>query len=348
MSEEKKEKPCKQKIPEWIVTFADLMSLLVVFFVLIISFSTMDQRRFYDVVGSVKDALGVDHTNILKAVIEIDGVPFLEEMRRLIPVPVAILSHSEIERESQAQCEQMDQGLPEDMDSTETGRQASQRQQREQQDSREAKDQELDKMREQMRSASLQANQDAEWDAGAALTNDLYDQQTNRAYDPSQGGEDGQFRNDRQDQRADDVMELLNAVLAPDLQRDLVSVEERDGRIMITFPDAALFQSGSAGLAEDARPLIQKVANVLAQTSGPIAVVGHTDDVPISTARFPSNWELSTARATSVLRGMEQADGLDMQRLMVMGFADKKPVAPNDTPENRAKNRRVEIILRQP
>jgi len=344
MSDEKKEKPCKQKIPEWIVTFADLMSLLVVFFVLIISFSTMDQRRFYDVVGSVQEALGVDQTNILKAVIEIDGVPFLEEMRRLMPVPIAVLSHSEIERESDAQCEQMDEGLPEDMDRTETGRQSGPRQQQDQKESRDQQDQQQD----MMRSARLQADQDAERDAGAALTDDIYEQQTNLGYDPAEGGQDGQFRGDRQDLRADDVMELLNAVLAPELDRDLVSVEEREGRIMITFPDAALFPSGSADLGGAARPLIDKVAGVLAQTSGPIAVVGHTDNVPIATARFPSNWELSTARATSVLRGMEQTDDLDMERLMVMGFADKKPVAPNDTAENRAKNRRVEIILRQP
>jgi type VI secretion system protein ImpK len=106
-----------------------------------------------------------------------------------------------------------------------------------------------------------------------------------------------------------------------------------------------LFASGSARLESGLEPLVLRVAEALDRVAGQIVVTGHTDDVPIRTARFPSNWELSTERAGSVAKLM--AGKLkEPARLKTEGLADSAPAAPNDSAANRARNRRVEIILR--
>jgi type VI secretion system protein ImpK len=106
-----------------------------------------------------------------------------------------------------------------------------------------------------------------------------------------------------------------------------------------------LFSSGSARLETEVEPVIQRIAAALDRVPGTILVTGHTDDVPIRTARFPSNWELSTERAASVLKLMA-GKLADASRLRAEGVADSAPLAPNDSAANRARNRRVEIVLR--
>jgi chemotaxis protein MotB len=94
-------------------------------------------------------------------------------------------------------------------------------------------------------------------------------------------------------------------------------------------------------------PLIAGIAEIIrTNPSYTVEIDGHTDTVPIHTSRFPSNWELSVARATSVLKYFIDVQGMDPSRFYVKGNADQRPVAPNDTPEQRAQNRRVEIRLR--
>jgi type VI secretion system protein ImpK len=106
-----------------------------------------------------------------------------------------------------------------------------------------------------------------------------------------------------------------------------------------------LFGSGSARLNAALHAVILRIAGALDGIPGTIVITGHTDDVPIRTARFPSNWELSTERARSVVALM--ASKLRQPaRLRAEGVADSEPVAPNDGPANRAKNRRVAILLR--
>ncbi|MEW6691138.1 MAG: OmpA family protein, partial [Pseudomonadota bacterium] len=106
-----------------------------------------------------------------------------------------------------------------------------------------------------------------------------------------------------------------------------------------------LFASGSARIEARLEPIVLRIAEALEQVPGSVLVTGHTDDVPIRTARFPSNWELSTERAVSVVKLM-QGKLSTPARLRAEGLADSEPVAPNDTPANRARNRRVVIILR--
>ena len=108
--------------------------------------------------------------------------------------------------------------------------------------------------------------------------------------------------------------------------------------------DGILFPSGTAELAETGRALIAELVTALDDERLRISVEGHTDDVPIQTARFPSNWELSSIRATTVARELF-AQGIPQHRVRVTGFADTRPRAPNDSAANRALNRRVSLVL---
>jgi chemotaxis protein MotB len=105
------------------------------------------------------------------------------------------------------------------------------------------------------------------------------------------------------------------------------------------------FPSGSAVLNPGFFDVLDRISAALGRAPGQLVVAGHTDDVPISTARYRSNWELSSARAVTVVHALLDNEDIDPARVLVEGHADSNPLAPNDTAENRAKNRRVELIL---
>jgi len=133
--------------------------------------------------------------------------------------------------------------------------------------------------------------------------------------------------------------------LAAEVARGEIAVTDAAGTSTIVIRSDRLFASGSARLEGGVEPVVLRVTEALDKVQGTIVVTGHTDDVPIRTARFPSNWELSTERAASVVKLM-QSRIKDVGRLKAEGLADSAPAAPNDSAANRARNRRVEIILR--
>ncbi len=114
--------------------------------------------------------------------------------------------------------------------------------------------------------------------------------------------------------------------------------------IRLILKDKVLFDSGSAEIKPEYKPILDKIAEILKEINNPVEVEGHTDSIPIHTRRFPSNWELSTARAGSVVRYFI-SKGLDPSRFKAVGYADTRPIAPNTTPEGREKNRRIEIVI---
>lgn len=119
-----------------------------------------------------------------------------------------------------------------------------------------------------------------------------------------------------------------------------------DGRMVVALASDILFASGSAALSKEGQASVVEVAAVLAglADSRAFQVEGHTDNVPIKTAQFPSNWELASARAITVLRAMVDA-GLPATRVSAASFGDSKPSTSNETPEGRAQNRRIEIVV---
>ncbi|MBI5387822.1 MAG: OmpA family protein [Verrucomicrobia bacterium] len=128
-----------------------------------------------------------------------------------------------------------------------------------------------------------------------------------------------------------------------------VTISQLQGKLTVNILDRVMFDSGEAALKPDGQSVLQKVANVLAQHPQlKIHVIGHTDNVPIrpsARGRFPSNWELSTSRATAALRFLTEKAGVDPRRVGAVGYGEFRPVADNATPEGRAKNRRIAITI---
>ncbi|MGO9064043.1 MAG: flagellar motor protein MotB [Myxococcaceae bacterium] len=140
-------------------------------------------------------------------------------------------------------------------------------------------------------------------------------------------------------------LQAMTAALAADTAAGKVQVTELAGLVTVRLPEKVLFPSGSAKLTKDGLAELKKVAEVLKGIKGKVfRVGGFTDDVPIKTAVFPSNWELSTARALAVVHFFEKA-GIPGVQLAATGFGKFQPTVPNDTPEHRAQNRRIEIGL---
>ena len=118
-----------------------------------------------------------------------------------------------------------------------------------------------------------------------------------------------------------------------------------DKGLVMSLSDTVLFKSGVARISEEAIPILEKVGSIITKTACDIQIEGHTDNLPINTGGFPSNWELSTARAVNVLRYFFEKAKIPPQKLSAVGYGESRPVFPNDTPQHRAGNRRVEILL---
>lgn len=118
-----------------------------------------------------------------------------------------------------------------------------------------------------------------------------------------------------------------------------------DEGVYLDLASEILFPIGRAALNDSGRALVQQAADVLKRTDNVVMIEGHTDSIPIATRQFPSNWELSAARATAVLRQLQE-EGISKNRMRAVAFADTQPLFLNNTPQGRAENRRVSILLK--
>jgi chemotaxis protein MotB len=140
-------------------------------------------------------------------------------------------------------------------------------------------------------------------------------------------------------------MKVLTAELKADIDAGRIQVNMEPRGLVVSFKQAALFPSGEDEVSPAAYPGLEKVATAIAKLSNPVRLEGHTDSVPIKTARFRSNWELSAARAIAIMELLSTRFGLPPQRLSIAGYAETAPVASNDTEEGRARNRRVDVVI---
>jgi chemotaxis protein MotB len=258
-------------------TFADLMSLLMCFFVLLLSFAEIDAIRFKKMAESMKDAFGVQRKISVTEVVKGTSV-VMQEFSPGKPEPTPL---KEI-RQQTADLEK------EFLDLTEKSGQ-----------------EEID----------LEA-------AKKAMQAKL-------------------------EQEVEEQTEELKEMLDQQISEGLLDVEREKTKIIIRIQEKGSFPSGRATLNPGFFEVISKITGVIAKTPGKIIVAGHTDNIPISTARFRSNWELSSARAVTVVHAMLSNAALDEDRFLIQGFADSQPLVPNDTRENRAMNRRVELIIQR-
>lgn len=247
--------------PLWLATFADLMSLLMCFFVLILSFSNMDIVKYKKALGSLNEAFGVQR---------------LRDEAPMIPKGTSVIA------------DYFSPGKP-----THTV---------------------LEEIRQE---TTDDTRQNLEFHETPA-------EQTKK--------------------RAFEVAELM----VDEIKEGKVEIEYNPHKILIRINNKSSFAAGSDTLQYDMIPVLDKIRMTLAEIPGEITISGHTDDVPVFTKKFESNWELSAARAAAVAKVLFKNQELDRERFTVDGHADTRPLVPNTSKENREKNRRVEIWVAQP
>lgn len=144
----------------------------------------------------------------------------------------------------------------------------------------------------------------------------------------------------------ENAKQLLEKRLKREIQDKQVQVDLTKRGLVITFVAEVLFDSGKSVLRKEALPILDKMISVIKEEvpNRNIGIEGHTDNQPIKYSNWKSNWELSTARATTVLHYLEDT-GIDPRKLQATGYGEYRPVAPNDTKENRQRNRRVEVVI---
>ncbi|EDM48468.1 flagellar motor protein MotB [Marinobacter algicola] len=145
-----------------------------------------------------------------------------------------------------------------------------------------------------------------------------------------------------------DLASRMIQELEPEVASEALSVNYDESRVVIRFSEEATFRSGEAAIKPGMVPIIERVVEVLSGCTGDVLVAGYTDDRPIASGRYRSNWDLSAARAVSVVHELVMNRQVPAERVVAAGRAETNPLVPNDSPENRAKNRRVEIAIRNP
>ncbi len=142
-----------------------------------------------------------------------------------------------------------------------------------------------------------------------------------------------------------EIVVRLQAALEAELGAGRVQIERNPRGVLLRFQDTLLFDVGKADLRPEAQALLDKVATTIAPLPYPIEAEGHTDTLPIRSGPFPSNWELSVARATAVVRYLVEAHGISPTRLAARGVGEHRPLYPNDPTRGEPRNRRVELTI---
>lgn len=256
MADDTSESPkCPSGLPPWMATFADMMTLLLCFFVLLTSTSVQDAKKYKAMVESMREALGVTSE------IPIDQTQMVTSRIANELMPVQIAPKVKVEEEN------------------------------------------IEQLKEKVMQATL-----------------------------------SEIKNQG---------EKIKKDLEGEIGKGLITVDIKGLQIVMRIEEKGSFTSGSANLKPGFEPVMDKITDSIKQAKGNIRVAGHTDDVPITTSSYRSNWELSSSRAVTVAHYMLADKGVSSDRIAIEGYADTKPLLPNDSAENRAKNRRVEIILVQ-
>ncbi len=250
----------KASVPAWVMTFADLMTLLMCFFVLLLAFSEMDVAKFKQLSGSMKEAFGV------QSEVEV----------RTIPKGTSVVA------------QEFSPGRP---DPTALN---------------------------QVRQFTIDSNRNTL----DALSREIKEIEETREH-----------------------ARRLRIALKEEVEKGAVSIQTEGMKVIIHIMENASFDSGMADLRPEFFPALNKIAELIDDQSGEITISGHTDNVPISNDRFRSNWDLSTSRAVTVAHELLAVSSLSPGNVMVTGHADTRPRASNDTEEDRAKNRRVDISI---
>lgn len=357
---EEEEKECPKcppvGAPAWMATFADMATLLMAFFVLILSFAEFNQPRFKMIAGSLREAFGVQR--LVPVVEQPKGTTVIQ--MTFSPSPSPSVTNEMTQQTTERDREEIDTDEPKD----ETVNDQPDPEKQELMDKLtealedtgltvemdgdnvvvkfpEMEAEELSKALQQASEALENAGPAAEDVQLSGLTNQL---DTLAEATGAMGDSDaaGEATAERRAQIAD---AKLQVALQQQIEQGLVEVEQEDGKVFITVGAGGAFPSGSADLTGEAQDIMARLALSAAGTATEITVTGHTDNVPLSGGQFMDNWGLAAGRASSVVRELAASGLIDESRLTALSKGESDPVADNATAEGRELNRRIEIEI---
>ena len=383
--EEEEEEECPkcppQGAPAWMATFADMATLLMAFFVLILSFAEFNVPKFKQISGSLKNAFGIQR--VVPVVEQPKGTTVLALNFSPSPAP----SVTKNLRQQTSDSEQKNLDLKSEIDEGDSAKSNSKETLDAKELSKEIMDQiqsddvkvetindkvlvsvntenksseEISKLikdtvdavetaRENTGASDTDVliggiDQDIKSMASATIENkSLKDQVSNLEKQNSESQKDIQEKN----KKAEYSEDQLRVALKQEIGKGLAEVQREKDRVVVTVGSAGAFSSGSARLTKQARAIMQKIAKVSAKGAGQVNVSGHTDDVPlIFGGQYRDNWDLAAARASSVVQELSKANTIPSEKLKAISFGETKPLEQNDTREGREKNRRIEIEIK--
>ncbi|MBB43304.1 MAG: flagellar motor protein MotB [Rhodospirillaceae bacterium] len=382
--------------PAWMATFADMATLLMAFFVLILSFAEMNVPKFKQISGSLKDSFGVQR--IVPVVEQPKGTTVLS--LNFSPSPTQSLT-KEVTSDTQDETKK-ELKTPTDNDQSE-GSNKLQEGDNDQEglggenlDGKSAKEAANERLAEALAEIAGETNIEVKMingqvavDMKAAesspeemveklqrIANAIQiaeiatDQKTDEILfagvssnvaklisaiskiEDQQGGKQGSEKqnantgkNPNADMQAQEAAEKLKVALSDKIGKGSIQVEKRDGKVFVTLGAGGAFQSGSAELTPEAKALIAKLSKDAIDKNSTLTITGHTDNVPIANFKYADNWELAAARASSVARSVQNVGIIGGDRIKIVSQGENSPVADNNSPAGREKNRRIEIEI---
>ncbi len=355
---------CKSGAPAWMATFADMATLLMAFFVLLLSFAEMNVPKYKEVSGSLKNAFGVQR---LVPVVEPPKAKSIIAQQykaaRVDPTLMDVIQEQTtnleqpIDPELKTDTKKADFATNSDVESVQN---ALAKEIAEGKVSVRVEDNKLIVDVASEATSGMSGTESARNSGAKIAQNDLevyakiaaaqaqvasqitVEQASPDNVADSMSGESAEGK----EQAIADQFKRIRMALSNEISQGLAEVERDGDKIIVRLAERGSFRSGYADLQPSFKPLLNKVGASISDAAGLITIEGHTDNVPIAfSERFRSNWDLSAARSAAVadylLNNTDVADG----RVTVTGFADTKPLASNDTPAGRSRNRRIEVII---
>ena len=383
--EEQEEEECPKcppaGAPAWMATFADMATLLMAFFVLILSFAEFNVPKFKQISGSLKNAFGVQ--KVVPVVEQPKGTTVLSLNFSPSPAPSVTKNlrqqTSDSEQKNLDLKSEIDEGdsaksnSKEVMDAKELSEQIKSEVSSEDVKVETVNDKVLVSLNTENKTAdeisnlikdTVDAVENARESTGANETDVLIGgidkdiksmasaEIENKSLKEQMNNLEKQNSNDKKDlqektKKAEFSENQLKVALKQEIGKGLAEVQREKDRVIVTVGSAGAFSSGSARLTKQARAIMQKIAKVSGKGAGQVNVSGHTDNVPlIFGGQYRDNWDLAAARASSVVQELAKANTIPSEKLKAISFGETKPIEQNDTRDGREKNRRIEIEIK--
>lgn len=367
--------------PAWMATFADMATLLMAFFVLILSFAEFNVPKFKQISGSLKNAFGVQRvvpvmeppkgTTVLSLNFSPSPEPSLiKEITQQTTETLKPELETKVEKGEGAEGGKAGgegDGSDKMLETEELAAQLQTAIQRGDVEieslgenvivnfkSTPLSDENLPQMMkemldaiEQVKQATGKADQEILFGGLEEKLEKLAEVAQRSANNKQTSDSDVDVQNQQEkEQKAELAEKALQVALKQEIEQGLVAVERIDDRVIVTVGSGGAFPSGSAELTDEAKQIMSQIATISADGTSMIDVSGHTDNVPlIFGSRFRDNWDLAAARASSVVQSMEATNLVNANRMQAVSFGESQPIEPNDTAAGRAKNRRIEIVI---